>query len=408
LENNVTSIPTRRFAAMLGGLAILAACAEGTDPTAPQLSTPARVDLAPTAIGEGELWICKAGNASGTFSFAYSMVSDAGAAGPSGTVSVDAGTCVMAAAVDKVVTGPTNRWFATVTETALPAYWSLTGITVTYTGSFTNTPVIDLPNRTVSRIRIANDLGGTATFTNAYVPPTGQIGNFVWEDLNGNGVQDSGEPGIAGVLVTLSGDANASMLTDANGNYLFSGLPAGSYSVTVAGVPGYAGSPSNQGGDPALDSNGSPSAVTLATDSSIDLTIDFGFVKRQGPACTLTQGYWKTHGEDWDEVGEKLFTTTDLFYNSGQGYLAIMNTAPKGGNAYLQLAHQFIAASLNTNGGPSGVAAVDAAMAGAAAYFAGAPAGIPTPSGALRTQLQAWATTLDNYNNGLTGPGHCS
>jgi hypothetical protein len=29
------------------------------------------------------------------------------------------------------------------------------------------------------------------------------IGDFVWEDLNGNGQQDSGEPGIVGATVNL-------------------------------------------------------------------------------------------------------------------------------------------------------------------------------------------------------------
>lgn len=128
------------------------------------------------------------------------------------------------------------------------------------------------------------------------------------------------------------------------------------------------------------------------------------------PSCTLTQGYWKNHQSDWDDAGDnRPFLTTDLFYNSGVSYITIMNTAPKGGNAYIQLAHQFIAASLNVGGlSGSGVAAVDAALAGADAYFAGAAAGIPNPSGSLRTQLQGWATTLDDYNNGVTGPGHCT
>lgn len=127
-----------------------------------------------------------------------------------------------------------------------------------------------------------------------------------------------------------------------------------------------------------------------------------------GPQCTLTQGFWKNHGELWDAVADgKPFLTTTTFYNSGTSYLTIMNTPPKGGNAYLQLAHQFIAASLNVNGGSSGVAAVDAALAGAASYFAGAPAGIPNPVDPTRSQLQAWATTLDDFNNGRTGPGHC-
>lgn len=128
-----------------------------------------------------------------------------------------------------------------------------------------------------------------------------------------------------------------------------------------------------------------------------------------GPSCTLTQGYWKNHGEDWDQVSDgKPFLTTTTFYNSGKSYLAIMGIPPKGGNAYLQLAHQFIAASLNVNGGSSGVAAVDAALSGAAAYFAGAAAGIPNPVAQTRSQLRGWATTLDNFNNGRTGPGHCN
>ncbi|MGQ0643501.1 MAG: hypothetical protein ACT4P6_22365 [Gemmatimonadaceae bacterium] len=128
-----------------------------------------------------------------------------------------------------------------------------------------------------------------------------------------------------------------------------------------------------------------------------------------GPSCTLTQGYWKNHEERWDDVGDGMvFLTTDAFYNSGAGNLTVLATPPKGGNAYLQLAHQFIAASLNLNGALSGVAEVDDAMAGAAAYFSGEAAGIPNPSGDIRNQLQAWASVLDNFNNGGIGPGHCS
>lgn len=127
-----------------------------------------------------------------------------------------------------------------------------------------------------------------------------------------------------------------------------------------------------------------------------------------GPSCTSTQGFWKNHPELWDAVADGTpFLTTTTFYNSGVSYLTIMNTPPAKGNAYLQLAHQFIAASLNVNGGSSGVAAVDAALASAAAYFAGAPAGIPNPVDPTRSQLQGWATTLDDFNNGRTGPGHC-
>ncbi len=49
------------------------------------------------------------------------------------------------------------------------------------------------------------------------------VGNFVWEDINGDGVQDAGEPGMAGATVQLWDGAKTSLLdsatTNASGNY---------------------------------------------------------------------------------------------------------------------------------------------------------------------------------------------
>jgi hypothetical protein len=128
-----------------------------------------------------------------------------------------------------------------------------------------------------------------------------------------------------------------------------------------------------------------------------------------GPSCTLTQGYWKQHPEMWDDAGDaKPFLTTDAFYNSGVSSLTIMKMPPKGGNAYAILAHQYIAALLNLNGAAAGVAEVDDALAGATDYFLNEVAGIPNPVDPTRSQLVAWAATLDQYNRGIIGPGHCS
>jgi uncharacterized repeat protein (TIGR01451 family) len=58
----------------------------------------------------------------------------------------------------------------------------------------------------------------------------GSIAGFVYQDPNNNGVKDSGEPGIGGVSVRLTGtDTNGlavdrTVLTGADGAYLFSGL----------------------------------------------------------------------------------------------------------------------------------------------------------------------------------------
>lgn len=99
----------------------------------------------------------------------------------------------------------------------------------------------------------------------------GIIGDTVFLDSNANGVQDSGEPGIAGVTVTLSGAASGTAVTDANGKYLFTGLAAGSYSVDVPAA--------GAGGVPAgyvLTTANDPTSVTLAA-NEVRLNVDFGF-----------------------------------------------------------------------------------------------------------------------------------
>ncbi|MCA0374367.1 MAG: MSCRAMM family adhesin SdrC [Gemmatimonadetes bacterium] len=78
--------------------------------------------------------------------------------------------------------------------------------------------------------------GALITFTNT---PLGSIGDRVWNDVNGDGVQDGGEAGLTGWTVTLSGPVNASTTTGTNGTYSFPNLPAGDYTVCVAPASGY-------------------------------------------------------------------------------------------------------------------------------------------------------------------------
>ncbi|MCP5094344.1 MAG: hypothetical protein GY943_02195, partial [Chloroflexi bacterium] len=67
-------------------------------------------------------------------------------------------------------------------------------------------------------------------------PDTATVGDRVWQDDNGDGVQDADEPGIPGVTVNLTdcaGNILATDITDANGNYLFDGLDADTYCVEI-------------------------------------------------------------------------------------------------------------------------------------------------------------------------------
>ncbi|MCX6360352.1 MAG: carboxypeptidase regulatory-like domain-containing protein [Armatimonadetes bacterium] len=108
------------------------------------------------------------------------------------------------------------------------------------------------------------------------------IGDRVWLDLNGNGIQDTGEPGLGGVTVRLldaSGQTIGQTTTDPSGLYRFSGLNPGVFSVVVDVPVGYVVSPKYSGGV-AVDSDiaagtGATGAVTLASGDT-NLTLDAG------------------------------------------------------------------------------------------------------------------------------------
>jgi len=67
----------------------------------------------------------------------------------------------------------------------------------------------------------------------------GAIGGIVFNDMNGNRVQDDGEPGLEGITVDLSGDATATVVSSADGAYVFTGLVIGDYEVTSTGPDGW-------------------------------------------------------------------------------------------------------------------------------------------------------------------------
>ena len=78
-----------------------------------------------------------------------------------------------------------------------------------------------------------------------------------------------------------------------------------------------------------------------------------------GTGCTLTQGYWKTHSQrgpapyddNWANLGPLQQDTP--FFTSGYTWYSLFWTPPAGGNAYIQLAHQYMAAKLNILNGAS-------------------------------------------------------
>ena len=118
----------------------------------------------------------------------------------------------------------------------------------------------------------------------AQTAPEG-YGDFVWNDLNQNGIQEGGEGGLANVLVSLfrSDDgyttAITTTMTDASGHYFLnigSGGSSFSYIVQFSLPTGFAFSPADQGGNDALDSD-----VTALLTGRTDIRHGFNF-----PCCS--------------------------------------------------------------------------------------------------------------------------
>lgn len=153
---------------------------------------------------------------------------------------------------------------------------------------------------------------------------SGSLGNYVWFDLNSNGIQDEGAAsGVSGVQVELESyqgpDANgtpsaadlanpanwgpqAVMVTDATGYYLFDGLSDGWYRVKFGTVPDYGFTTPLQGSDFEVDSDAGDQGYSqpvriIADGTGIDkdnLTIDAGLV----PAGSLGDYVWIDENEN--------------------------------------------------------------------------------------------------------------
>src|SRR5262249_25677589 len=88
-------------------------------------------------------------------------------------------------------------------------------------------------------LRSSSLLLGTLSPTRDAGVVANRIGDFVWEDLDGNGLQDAGEPGVPGVRVILEGrDKHGRAIrvettTGADGRYLFTSSGAGGQDAGV-------------------------------------------------------------------------------------------------------------------------------------------------------------------------------
>ncbi|MEZ4913756.1 MAG: SdrD B-like domain-containing protein [Chitinophagales bacterium] len=182
-----------------------------------------------------------------------------------------------------------------------------------YTGTTTIVTLSDLPaNGTTNTVQVFDTTSGNCIESDSYQAPSsctgtnyvdldtgilsqivGSISNFVWYDLDADGMQDPNEPGVANVHVTLytaDGTPYAETYTDENGYYSFVNLPLGDYYVVFDIPEGYTVTAQNATADNMdsdIDLNGH-SAIVSITNTINDVTVDAGIIPDYGVCSNFT------------------------------------------------------------------------------------------------------------------------
>ena len=160
-----------------------------------------------------------------------------------------------------------NVYYGVVTLTASggtsPYQWSIqsgalpAGITWVQVGNTAEISGVPSTPGTYSVTFKATDATGVCNGTQAYtinvVNTNISIGDRIWNDLDKDGVQDAGEPGLAGRTVSLLNSAGTavfqSTITDSSGYYQMDYITGGSYRVGIDVDTTMILSPANVGAD---------------------------------------------------------------------------------------------------------------------------------------------------------------
>jgi uncharacterized repeat protein (TIGR01451 family) len=147
----------------------------------------------------------------------------------------------------------------------------------------------------------------------------GSISGTVFNDLDLDGVFDSGESGIPGVTVTLG---TSTTTTDSNGEYSFGGLPPGDYTVTETNLDGW------------ISTTPDSVAVTLALDE--DTTVNFG----DAQVGKIKGAVWNDLDKDgyWDSNEVGIWGVTVTVYDADNNLVATTQTDYKGNYIFENLA----------------------------------------------------------------------
>lgn len=171
---------------------------------------------------------------------------------------------------------------------------------------------------------------GTWVFEEKTASSPASIGDLVWKDTNGNGIQDEGETGIDGVTVRLtdkdgnpvkdkSGNTVADQITSNGGKYLFDNLNAGDYIVEVVTSGNLGFTEKGQDSDTAKDSDVDPTSgktdIIILGETEEKSDIDIGLVDGYKVTYEYQSG---TPGKDLPIELRRAYPIDDKSYKNGE------------------------------------------------------------------------------------------
>jgi hypothetical protein len=178
----------------------------------------------------------------------------------------------------------------------------------------------------------ASSTNNTADFGYWFDQAAGMVGDRVWYDLDGDGVQDLGEQGIEGVTVEIwkmkktGGTWNpdqkiGEVITDATGNYFFPNLEVTNKGSRYQTRVITASSPPLNGYTPTNQPDHMDESEVLSTGGQkIDLTLDFGY-RLTGGSYEIGDYVWLDgDGDGVQDAGESGFENVTLaLYHDADG-----------------------------------------------------------------------------------------
>jgi hypothetical protein len=256
----------------------------------------------------------------------------------------------------------------------------------------------------------------------------GDIGDFVWNDLDQDGIQDPGESGLVGITLSIYNRYDSALvattITDQDGHYMFRNLYSGYYYIRVIPQVGFVFSPQDQGSNDSIDSDVNPATGIMTGDELYEdhtvLTWDAGmYQEHQGEGCTRTLTYWRIYSgllHQPDSVSHHLPLWLGLPDSTKSIHITTLDEARKALwmlgygnplNGITRLYAQLLAAKLNIANGASDNAIAETIISVDLFLSNHNWHDNDNLDGNERQLVYDWRNTLFGYNHGIIGPGRC-